>query len=170
MARREIALTEGLERTLEALQKQGLLLSSVDREGKPNVMTIGWAAPGVIWGRPMFLVLVRPSRFTFTNIEATGEFVVNVPTEDMKEVCTYCGTASGRDVDKFAEKALVAVEGSAVSAPLIDGCVAHYECRVVHKGDVRDSELDAAIRSECYGQGDLHRVYYGRILTASAGR
>jgi len=169
MALREVAFTEGLVNTLQVMQEQGLLLTSVDTRGKPNVMTIGWATPGIIWGRPVFVVMVRPSRFTFANIEMSGEFVVNVPPKDMREVCEYCGTVSGRDVDKFGERHLTAMGATAVSVPLIEECVTHYECRVVHRGDVRDSELDADIRQSSYPQGDLHRLYYGQVLRTCIG-
>ncbi|KPK65448.1 MAG: hypothetical protein AMK73_02980 [Planctomycetes bacterium SM23_32] len=150
------------------MQEHGLLLSSAGADGRPNVMAVGWGCPGVIWGRPVFVVLVRPSRFTFGNIEATGEFVVNVPGDDMHETCMYCGTKSGRDVDKFAERGLEAVAAETVGAPLIGQCVRHYECRVVHRNDVVDAAIDAEIRSQAYAKGDFHRLYYGQVLRTAA--
>jgi len=146
------------------MQQQGLLLGSVDSEGKPNVMAIGWGCPGAIWGKPVFVVLVRPSRFTFGNIEATGEFVVGVPTEQMREVCMHCGTVSGRDHDKFQECGLTLARASTVRVPLIEQCVMHYECRVLLRNDVIDSQLHPDVRSAAYKQGDFHRIYYGEIL------
>ncbi len=164
MALKKIELADGLPETVETLSRQGLLLSTVDPEGKPNVMTIGWGNPGIIWGRPIFVVYVRPSRFTFGNLEATGEFSVNVPPDELHETCLYCGQVSGRDVDKFAETQLTPVEAETVAAPLIRECIRHYECRVVHTNDVSDAAIDAEIRSDCYPAGDLHRVYYGQVL------
>jgi flavin reductase (DIM6/NTAB) family NADH-FMN oxidoreductase RutF len=161
---KEVEFTTDLPMVLHTMQEHGLLLTSVDPRGKPNTMTIGWGTPGVIWGRPIFSVLVRPSRFTFDNIEATGRFVVSVPTAEMHEVCMHCGTASGRDEDKLAACRLTTAPGQAVDVPLIEQCIMHYECRVVHRNDVIDSQLDAAVRSDCYGAGNLHRVYYGQIL------
>jgi flavin reductase (DIM6/NTAB) family NADH-FMN oxidoreductase RutF len=167
MGTREIAYTENLDHTLEVMARHGLLLSSAGQDGRPNVMTIGWGCPGIIWGKPMFVVLVRPSRFTFGNIEARGEFVVNVPADDMHETCLYCGTESGRDVDKFAERGLTALDAETVGAPLIEQCVRHYECRVVHRNDVVDAALEAEIRAGAYPQGDFHRLFYGEILRTS---
>lgn len=160
----EIKFTENLTHTLEQMQKHGLLLVSADAAGQPNVMTIGWGNPGVIWSRPIFVVLVRPSRYTFGNIEATGEFVVSVPDDDMKEACMYCGTESGRDVDKFADCELTPLEAATVSVPLIAECARHYECRVVHRNDVLDAEIADDIRQNAYPSGNLHRLYYGQIL------
>jgi flavin reductase (DIM6/NTAB) family NADH-FMN oxidoreductase RutF len=160
----ETSLTDNLSHTFEMMGKHGLLLTSVGANGRPNTMTIGWGCAGIIWGRPMFVVLVRPSRFTIGNIEATGEFVVSVPGDDMHETCAYCGTASGRDVDKFAEKGLKAVKAKTVKVPLIGQCIRHYECKVVHRNDVLDAEIAPQIRADAYPKGDLHRLFYGHVL------
>ncbi len=169
MTVKDIAFTDDLEHTLRIMRSQGLLLTSADPDGRPNVMTIGWGNVGTIWGRPVFIVYVRPSRFTFGNIEATGEFTVNVPTEQMKDTCMVCGQVSGRDTDKFEAEDLTP-ETQLIGAPLIAECVRHYECRVIHCNDVSDAALDAEVRSQAYAGGDLHRVYYGEILRAAARR
>ena len=59
---REIDFTEHLPESIAMMRTDGLLLNSVSADGTPNVMTIGWGTPGVIWGRPIFIVYVRPSR------------------------------------------------------------------------------------------------------------
>jgi flavin reductase (DIM6/NTAB) family NADH-FMN oxidoreductase RutF len=164
MKMKEISLTQNLSETLATMGKHGLLLNSVGADGRPNTMTIGWGCAGTIWARPVFVVLVRPSRFTFANIDATGEFVVSVPAEDMHETCMYCGTASGRDVDKFAERGLTPTKAKAVEVPLIAQCVRHYECKVVHRNDVLDAEISPEIRADAYPQGNLHRLFYGHVL------
>jgi flavin reductase (DIM6/NTAB) family NADH-FMN oxidoreductase RutF len=164
MALQEIPYSRNLERTLDRMTKGGLLLTSAGPDGRPNVMTIGWATPGIIWGRQIFTVLVRPSRYTFGNIEATGEFAVCVPTAEMRDVCMYCGSNSGRDTNKFEGADLIPIEAAMIGAPLIEQCVRHYECRVVHCNDVLDAALDPEVRAECYPGGDLHRVYHGQIL------
>ena len=163
---KDIPWAENLEQTLATMQKHGLLLVSCDAEGRPNVMTIGWATFGIVWGRPVMVTLVRPSRFTFGNLEAVGEFVVAVPSEQMHEACMLCGTRSGRDTDKFAEAGLTPVPARHVRPPLIAQCVRHYECRVLHRNDIVDAALAPEVRTEAYPQGDLHRLYYGQILRA----
>ena len=160
----ELHYTHNLDRTLRRMGEGGLLLTTQDDEGRPNVMTIGWGNVGIIWGRPIFIVFVRPSRYTFRNLRATEDFVVNVPTEYMSDVCAVCGSESGRTVDKFDECNLTPVPAETVNAPLIEQCERFYECRIIHMGDVRDSMLQDRIRDNFYGKGDLHRVYYGEIL------
>jgi len=168
MALKEVEFTHNLPATIKTMQAQGLLLVSADAAGKPNVMTIGWATVGVTWRRPMFVALVRPSRFTFGNIEATGEFVVSVPSEELRDACAHCGTVSGRDHDKFKDCGFTLAEAKTVKPPLIEQCVMHYECRVVHRNDVIDPMLDAEVRKQCYAAGDFHRFFFGEILRTVA--
>ena len=164
MALHKVEFTKQLDDTLKRMKTGGLLLTSAGPDGAPNVMTLGWGNVGIVWGRPVFVVYVRPSRFTFQNIEATGEFTVNVPTEEMAQVCLACGQESGRDVDKFEKHHLTAEPAETVGPPLIAECTRHYECRIVHRNDVSDAALDPEIRADAYPRGDLHRVYYGQIL------
>jgi len=168
MAKRRIDYTDYLPLSLKVMREKGLLLASLDKSGRPNVMTIGWGTVGIIWGKPIFVVLVRPSRYTFGCIEHTGDFTVNVPAKGMEDIVTYCGTVSGRDYDKFAEKGLTAVQGKAVKSPIIAECVIHYECKVVHRNDVIPERLAEEILSGAYVDGDYHRIYFGKILAAYA--
>lgn len=168
MAKRRIDYTDYLPLSLKVMREKGLLLASLDESGKPNVMTIGWGTVGITWGKPIFVVLVRPSRYTFECIEHTGDFTVNVPAKGMEDIVTYCGTVSGRDYDKFAEKGLTAVQGKTVKSPIIAECVIHYECKVVHRNDVIPDNLAQSIISTAYPAGDFHRLYFGEILDVYA--
>ncbi|MBC7287585.1 MAG: flavin reductase, partial [Armatimonadetes bacterium] len=103
MPKVEVEWDSYLPQTCRALSSGGVLLTSVDANGKANPMTIGWAAFGVFWGYPVATVMVRPSRYTFGCIEVTGDFTVSVPYPDLADQVVYCGTTSGRDVDKFRE-------------------------------------------------------------------
>lgn len=149
------------------MAKEGILLAAPDANGKVNPMTIGWGAFGWIWGRPIFTVLVRPSRYTFQCLEVTGDFTINVPPADRKDITDFCGTVSGREHDKLAVLNLSALPSRHVKSPGITECPIVFECRVVHKNDVLPAELAGDITSEFYPAGDFHRVYYGQILNVS---
>jgi len=160
----EIGFTEHLDKTLSVMGKMGLLLVSADPKGKPNAMTIGWGTVGIIWGKPIFTVLVRPSRYTYGLIENSEDFTVNVPTADMRDAVNFCGSKSGRDYDKFKENGLIALPSKNVKTPAIEQCSIHYECKIVHKNDVMKEKLDGKIVSSAYKSGDFHTIYYGEIL------
>lgn len=152
------------------MANEGVLLASLDASGKLNPMTIGWGVFGWIWGRPVFTVLVRPSRYTYGCIEATGDFTVNVPPADRRDVPNLCGTVSGRDHDKMAVLNLTPLPSRKISTPGIAECSIVFECKVLHRNDVLGSELTDDITREYYPEGDFHRVYFGRILAVSVER
>jgi len=157
-----------LNKTLALLANPGLLLASTRRSGASNVMTIGWGTVGITWGKPMFVVLVRPSRYTYEFIEDSGVFTVNVPTEEMRQWVSVCGSRSGRDMDKFAFLGMSVSPGQTVDAVTIDASPMVYECKVVHHNDVLSPTLAPEIEGSFYGGSDYHRVYFGEILGAYA--
>lgn len=168
MAKQHVDYTYCFAQVMKTMTDLGLLLASKDADGKPNAMTIGWGTIGSIWGKPMWIVLVRPSRYTYLCIEKTGDFTVNVPPPSLKEAVLFCGSKSGRDYDKFSAIHLTATPGIAVNVPIIEECAINYECRVVHHNDVIPSELAGAIQNSAYKNGDYHRVYFGEILEVRA--
>ena len=168
MAKVEALYTDYLKETNKMLGHGGLLLASADAQGKPNAMTIGWGMVGIIWNKPVFVVLVRPVTYTYELIEIANDFTVNVPTPELKDEVLYFGTVSGRDQDKFKVKGLTATPGKKVKAPIVEECAIHYECKVVHKNNVIPDELTEEIRKGIYWHGQFHRIYFGEILAVYA--
>jgi len=74
--------------------------------GKVNTMTIGWASLGMIWATPVLTAMVRPSRFTHELLDASMEFTVTLPNEDLSAALGLCGSTSGRSGDKLAAAGL----------------------------------------------------------------
>ena len=167
MTHQQFQLTQYLTETVELLHEMGLLLVSGTLE-KANVMTIGWGLPGILWSNPFFMVAVRPSRHTFEFIEKTGDFTVNVPTRDMREIASYCGTVSGREHDKFKEKRLTLLPSKKINSPIIAECPIHYECKVAFKTPLIPKLIPKDTVSSLYSHGDLHTLCFGEIVAAYA--
>ncbi len=163
-SKREYTLEELAVHTLRVLRSIGLLLVCQPEGDKPNVMTIGWGMLGVLWGRPIFVIAVRPSRYTFELLERAGDFTINVPSRGMENVVSYCGTVSGRNRDKFKECNFTAVPSKSVHSPIIQECIIHYECKILYKTDLVAKALPKVILDEWYPQNDYHRLYVGEIL------
>jgi flavin reductase (DIM6/NTAB) family NADH-FMN oxidoreductase RutF len=155
---------EHLVETTRKMEDPGLLLVSANRQGKNDVMTIGWGLIGVFWGKPVFLVAVRPSRYTHEFIEDSGEFTVNVPEEGMDDAVQLCGEVSGREHDKFSECKLDLLRSRTVRTPIIRQCELHYECRVIHKLDVTPKLVPTEVKKAFYPRDDHHTLYFGEIL------
>jgi flavin reductase (DIM6/NTAB) family NADH-FMN oxidoreductase RutF len=98
-------------------------------ENKRNVMTAAWVM-ALDFDPAKIVAVVAAETYTRKLIEASGEFVVNVPTAKMLDAVYAAGQVSGEDEDKFASLALGTSPASIVGAPLVDGCAAWLECRV----------------------------------------
>ncbi len=105
MVKLKVPLTAYAEYTMQNLDSPGCLLVS-GKIKKANVMTIGWGLIGRLWGKTVFMVAVRPSRYTHKLIEETGDFTVNVPKKGMDKIVKYCGSITGKNHNKFKEKGL----------------------------------------------------------------
>ncbi|MCD5390998.1 flavin reductase family protein [candidate division NPL-UPA2 bacterium] len=126
-----------------------VLVTSVDEKGKPNIIALGWSMP-TSFEPPMLAISVGKTRYSHKLISEGKEFVLAFPQEGMKDEVLYCGTHSGRKVDKFKETGLTAQPAKEVRPPLMEECLVNMECKVV-------GELDT---------GD-HTIFAGRIVRAS---
>ena len=168
MAKVEVPFDQYLREATTALSRDGVLVVSVDAKGKPNPMAVGWATIGEIWGKAIYTCLVRPSRYTYQCIEATGDFTVNLPYPEQAEEALLCGTQSGRDIDKYAECGFTPLPSTTATSPGIAECGLIFECRVVHYNDIIPAHLAPEIASGAYASGDYHRCYFGEILRTIA--
>ncbi|PKN51771.1 MAG: flavin reductase [Deltaproteobacteria bacterium HGW-Deltaproteobacteria-13] len=129
-----------------------------------NTMTIGWATFGFIWQKPIIMVAVRPTRYTFSIIEKAADFTVTVPAGDMSKEIAICGSESGQDVDKFQKCNLEIISGQKVVSPIINTPGFHYECKIVFKSVMNGAYLDKNYDASLYPQKDYHTLYFGEIL------
>lgn len=150
--------------------KKGILLTT-KADDKVNTMTIGWGTIGIEWGRPMFVAYVRESRLTRQMLDSNPEFTVNCPMGDLDgKILGFCGTKSGRDVDKLTELDLHAEEPLEISVPGIRELPLTLECRVVYRNPQPTEGLPQVILDRYYpevdGVRDNHIAYYGEIVSA----
>ncbi len=96
---------------------------------KPNIITLAWVGT-VCSDPPMIGISIRPSRFSHGLVKQQLEFAVNLPTVNLVRETDYCGTVSGRKVDKFATTGLTPLPGLATDTALIAECPLNIECKV----------------------------------------
>jgi len=160
----KVNFTEHLESGMEFLHTKGAFLT-VKSGDKVNTMTISWGNIGFEWNRPIFMVLVRKSRYTYDLMEKSDNFTVSIPLSvDLKNALAICGSKSGRDIDKFKECNLTLEKSKAVDTPIIGDCKLHYECKIVYKQEMNPSLLSKDIVESSYKTGDYHTLYYGEIV------
>lgn len=106
-----------------------VLISTASADGENNLFTVAWTGT-ICSDPPMVSISVRPERHSYAMIRETGEFVINLTTEDLVFATDFCGVRSGRDIDKWKEMQLTPVSGKEVKAPLVKESPVNIECRV----------------------------------------
>ena len=99
---------------------------------RDNLITVAWA--GVVnTVPPMISVSIRPERHSYSQILQSGVFCLNLVSKAMCKAADYCGVKSGRDVDKFRETGLHALEVEDFPAPAVREAPAFLCCRVAQR-------------------------------------
>ena len=112
-----------------------VMVSVADKNGNANIITVAWAGT-ICTNPPMVSISVRPERYSYHMIEETGEFVINLTTEELVKACDYCGVVSGRDKDKFKEMHLTPFAVESCTVPAIEESPVNIACRVVEKKEL----------------------------------
>ena len=162
--KQSVAYNELAGRVLEILSKGALLTSA--HNGRTNAMTIGWGAFGFAWKRPLFMAMIRTSRYTHELVEASGEFTVSIPFTNIQQQLGLCGSRSGRDIDKIAAANLKLLPGEKIATPVVNTPGLHYECKVVSKQQMTAATTDEPVKSEWYADNDYHTLYFGEIVAS----
>ncbi len=130
-----------------------------------NTMTASWGGVGVLWKKNVCFIFVRKSRYTYEFIEKSDNITLSFFPEEYRKALSFCGTNSGRDVDKCKETGLIPLETET-------GSVSFEQAKLIlncHKLYYQDITLDNALDDDIkanYSDGDMHRVYYCEITEA----
>ncbi len=104
------------------------LITVQGNNGKPNIITLAWL--GILASDPpMVSISIRPNRFSSRLIKENGDFVINIPSADDLKKVDYCGTTSGKTVDKIKECNFTTQPASKAKAVILLECPINIECR-----------------------------------------
>lgn len=127
-----------------------------------NTMTGAWGGLGVMWGKDVAFCVVRPTRYTFEFMERSSQFTLSFFEEQYRDILTYCGTKSGRDVNKVAGAGLTPVvtdkEIYLAEARLV------LVCKKIYFQDLRPGNFLVPEIEEFYPLKDYHRLYVGEVV------
>lgn len=120
-----------LDRAYRLLNHGPVTLVSSAHAGRDDVMAAAWAMP-LDFMPPKVVVVIDRSTFTRELVEASGEFVLNIPSSAQAAGVLAAGSGSGREqTDKIGACGFERLAGTQVGAPRIAGCLAWLECRVL---------------------------------------
>jgi flavin reductase (DIM6/NTAB) family NADH-FMN oxidoreductase RutF len=94
-----------------------------------NLITIAWTGT-ISSDPPMCYISVRPGRHSYEIIKRTGEYVINLTTEELARATDWCGCRSGSKYDKWKEMGLTPAPATIVKAPILAEAPISIECKV----------------------------------------
>ena len=127
-------------------------------------MTASWGGLGVLWGKPVATVYIRPQRYTLEFVEREEKFTLAFFGEAYRKALALCGSKSGRDIDKVKECGFT-VE-TADGAPYFAEADLVLVCKKAYWQDMDPTHfLDGEIDGKRYPEKDYHRIFIGEIET-----
>ena len=118
-------------------------ISSIDLEGRSNLAPFSFfnavcGNPPHVLFSPMIRSTDQEAKDTLNNVRATGEFVVNIVTEDLAEAMNLSSTELPAVVDEFSVAQLISAPSVIVKPPRVASSPIHFECKVAHIIDIGD--------------------------------
>ena len=133
-----------LQQAYRLLNHGPTVLVSTAHEGKRNVMAAAWNM-ALDFDPPKIAVVIDKKTFTRELIELSGHFAINVPCRAQAAMVVKVGSSSGRELigketgDKFQAFDLPTMPASRIDAPLIQGCVAWLECKLIPEPHIQSA-------------------------------
>lgn len=129
-----------------------------------NTMTAAWGGLGVLWGKEVATIYIRPQRYTYQFVEENGYFTLAFFGPEYRQALSLCGSKSGRDVDKIKECGFT-VAAAECGAPYFQEAELVLVCKKLYWQDIDPTHfLDGRIDGTHYPKKDYHRIYTGEIV------
>lgn len=161
MGFREIAPTELEKNAFQMIGKDWLLITA-EKDGKCNTMTASWGGVGVIWGKNVAYIFVRPQRYTKEFIDSSAALSLSVLDDSYRKTLNYLGTVSGRDEDKIAKSGLTVARE--METPYFEEADTVLLCRKLYAQELKpECFLDSKDDARWYPQKDYHTMYVCEI-------
>ena len=127
-----------------------------------NTMTASWGGLGVLWDKNVAFCFVRPTRHTFEFMNQNETFTLSFFDERYRSVLTYCGSHTGKHVDKVKKCGITPVAGSVDDVYFAEARLV-LECRKIYFADINPSAFLAQTLTDVYPEKDYHRMFIGEI-------
>ncbi|MBE5967688.1 MAG: flavin reductase family protein [Lachnospiraceae bacterium] len=147
--------------TFQLIGKEWMLITAGD-ENKANAMTASWGGLGVMYGKNVAFIVVRPQRYTKEFLDREETFSLNFFEKEYKDVLKYMGSVSGRDEDKITKSGLTLEYSD--HTPYFNEARNILICKKLFKQTLQgEALLDERLVKTWYPNKDYHDLYIAEI-------
>jgi len=160
-----------LAKAYRLLNHGPVTLVTFEHEGAGNVMAASWVMP-LDFDPPKLLLVLDRNTYSRDLLEGSGSFEINLPCRRQAELALAVGNCSGRERDKFARHGITPQRARVVQAPIVPGCLAYLECRVIEEPGVQqrhDLFIAEVVAAYADQRGDARKEVEFGIAVAQKG-
>lgn len=147
---------------IKMLSEDWMLITAGNND-KFNMMTASWGGIGFLYQKPVAFCFINPARYTYQLMENNDTYTLTFYTEAYRDALKYCGSKSGKDVDKVKGSGLTPITTPAGSKAFSQAWLV-IECRkMVAQSLTPESIADKSIKGEWAGK-QMHKMFIGEII------
>jgi flavin reductase (DIM6/NTAB) family NADH-FMN oxidoreductase RutF len=159
---KEITADKLRKNPFQMIGKDWMLITAGD-ESKANTMTASWGGLGVMYGKNVAYIVVRPQRYTKEFIDQNDTFSLSFLDKEYRDILNYLGTVSGRNEDKIAKSGLTLSYFG--QTPYFGEATNVLICKKLFSQTMEgDSLLEEKLNQTWYPNKDYHVLYIAEIL------
>jgi flavin reductase (DIM6/NTAB) family NADH-FMN oxidoreductase RutF len=159
---KEISINKLQENPFHLIGKQWMLITAGTMDSF-NTMTAAWGTFGFLWNLPVTQIYVRPQRHTYDFMEKNDFYTLSFFDRSHKNILTYCGSHSGKEIDKVKETGLVPLETS-LGNIYFEQARLVIECKKIYYEDIQPENFVDRLIQRNYPNKDYHRMYTGKVI------
>ncbi|UZW15084.1 flavin reductase [Clostridium pasteurianum] len=157
----EIKPEELNKNTFQIIGKDWTLITA-QKDTKVNTMTASWGGFGVMWGKNVAHIVLRPQRYTKEFVDNSSTFSLSFLDKSFKDKLTYLGTVSGRDEDKVAKSNLTVEHLDAT--PYFEEANLVVICKKLYAQEFKpEFFVETDLDEKWYPDKDYHTLYIAEI-------
>ena len=137
---------------------------TTESDGKVNTMTASWGGFGVMWGKNVAFIVLRPQRYTKELLDQSDMYSLSfLDHQKYAKIFGYIGSVSGRNEDKMAKSELTVLHEK--DTPFIGEAHTVFLCKKLSLHALPPEGLvDSSIDTKWYPNNDYHTLYIGEVV------
>lgn len=140
------------------------LITAGGKEGF-NPMTVSWGTAGVLWNKNVFILFVRPQRYTMEFINKNEKLTLSFFGGKYKDELMRAGRITGRNIDKFKEVGLTPIYDVDADVYYAEEARFVFKLKKLYVGDILpENFIDKSLIEKNYPLKDFHKVIIGEVF------
>lgn len=147
----------------QTIGKDWMLVTAGNKE-KANTMTASWGGLGIMWGKPVAFIVIRPQRYTKEFMDKESRLSLSFLANQYRKQLNYLGTVSGRDEDKITNSGLTLAFEEEI--PYFTESSTVMFGKLLYQQEMKPScFLTPELDEKWYANKDYHTLYIAEITS-----